>query len=305
MSEPAILAIDLGSSSARASLWDRRGDPIGETETQISHEFRHTPDEGVVADADELVDLIARAVDGTLEKAPDAPVQAVAISTFWHSVLGVDSSIKPTTPVLTWADRRAAGADAALREPLDGREAHRRSGRGLHCSYVPAQLVWLRGGFREAFVPPERGDEGAERAGVGPADPQLLGGAATAAGRPPWDRRGRHEEHLEPARGSAADDLVVGVPRPGGIGRGIARVEAGGRTAGRGRGRDPLPEDERADGVRAEAADVVEGGVPGVRPLLEELRVVLDDRLLGGGGERRRAEQQEGRDGDRQCDRQT
>jgi gluconokinase len=156
MPKPAILAIDLGSSSARASLWDSEGDSVEETETQLSHEFRYTPDEGVVADADDLVELIARAVDGTLEKAPDAPVQAVAISTFWHSVLGVDSSGEPTTPVLTWADRRAAGAAAELREKLDEREVHRRTGCVLHSSYVPAKLLWLEGAYPEAFAHSER-----------------------------------------------------------------------------------------------------------------------------------------------------
>jgi len=154
MPKPAILAIDLGSSSARASLWDRGGAPIEETETQLSHEFRH--DEGVVADADELLDLIASAVDGTLEKAPKAQVQAVAVSTFWHSVLGVDSSGEPTTPVLTWADRRAAGAAAELRERLDEREVHRRTGCVLHSSYVPAKLLWLEGAYAEAFARSER-----------------------------------------------------------------------------------------------------------------------------------------------------
>ena len=156
MIESRILAIDLGSSSARASLWDGEGDPIGETETQLFHEFRHTPDEGVVADADELVDLIARAVDDTLEKAPDAPVRAVAISTFWHSVLGVDGSGEPTTPVLTWADRRAAGAAAELRERLDEKEVHRRTGCVLHSSYLPAKLLWLEGATPEAFTRAER-----------------------------------------------------------------------------------------------------------------------------------------------------
>ena len=51
MREPAILAIDLGSSSARASLWDTKGDPVEDTETQLSYEFRDTPDGGVVATA--------------------------------------------------------------------------------------------------------------------------------------------------------------------------------------------------------------------------------------------------------------
>ncbi len=156
MAEPAILAIDLGSSSARASLWDTEGNPLEGTGTQLSYEFRNTPDGGVEADAEELLDLIVRAVDGTLEKADDTPVEAVAVSTFWHSTLGVDRSGEPTTPVLTWADRRASGAAAELRERLDEGEVHRRTGCVLHSSYLPAKLLWLEREAPEAFARTER-----------------------------------------------------------------------------------------------------------------------------------------------------
>jgi gluconokinase len=97
----------------------------------------------VAVDADELLDLVVRAIDGTLEKTGDAPISGVAASTFWHSVLGLDGEGRPTTPVLYWADRRAAGAARELRGRLDEAAVHRRTGCVLHSSYWPAKLVWL------------------------------------------------------------------------------------------------------------------------------------------------------------------
>ena len=83
-------------------------------------------------------------------------IAAVALSTFWHSVLGVDRRGAPTTPVFTWADRRAADAARELRERLDETAIHRRTGCVLHSSYWPAKLLWLSRSHPEAFEASER-----------------------------------------------------------------------------------------------------------------------------------------------------
>jgi gluconokinase len=78
------------------------------------------------------------------------------LSTFWHSVLGVDRRGAPITPVFTWADRRAADAARELRERLDETAIHRRTGCVLHSSYWPAKLLWLSRSHPEAFEASER-----------------------------------------------------------------------------------------------------------------------------------------------------
>src|SRR5215217_6420184 len=110
-----VLSIDVGSSSVRAGLYDGSGDDIEGTEVKLDYEFDYTPDGGASKDAGELLDLVARAVDGAISRAGDAAISGVAMSTFWHSVLGVDSGGRPTTPILTWADRRAAAVAPELR----------------------------------------------------------------------------------------------------------------------------------------------------------------------------------------------
>jgi gluconokinase len=144
-----ILAVDVGSSSVRAELYDGSGTREEGTETKLDYALEYTPEGGVAVDADELLDLIVRAIDGTLQRAGEASIAGVAASTFWHSVLGLDRDGRPTTPVLYWADRRAAGAARELRGGLDEAAIHRRTGCVLHSSYWPAKLLWLsheRGG---------------------------------------------------------------------------------------------------------------------------------------------------------------
>jgi gluconokinase len=104
-----ILSVDLGSSSVRAELYDDSGTRQEDTETKLDYELEYTPDGGVAVDADELLDLVVRAIDGALDNAGNTPISGVATSTFWHSVLGLDGDGRPTTPVLYWADRRGGG----------------------------------------------------------------------------------------------------------------------------------------------------------------------------------------------------
>jgi gluconokinase len=151
-----VLSVDLGSSSVRAEFYDGSGSREEGTETKLGYELEYTPDGGVTKDAAELLDLVARAIDGALDKGGDAPVSGVAMSTFWHSVLGLDSGGRPTTPVLSWADRRAAGAARELRQSLDEATIHRRTGCVLHSSYWPAKLRWLSRERAEAFERTER-----------------------------------------------------------------------------------------------------------------------------------------------------
>jgi gluconokinase len=146
-----ILSVDVGSSSVRAGFYDGAGEELEGTEVKLDYEFEYTPDGGASKDPGELLDLIAHAVDGALSNAEDTEISGVAMSTFWHSVLGVDRDGRPTTPVLTWADRRAAKSASDLRDSVNERPYHRRTGCVLHSSYWPAKLLWSKHVMPEAF----------------------------------------------------------------------------------------------------------------------------------------------------------
>lgn len=142
---PLVLALDLGTSSFRALLFDRNGQAVAGSEEQLRHTLRTTADGGAEAGPDALFDLLVRCVDGALDRAGAraGDIAAVGHSCFWHSLLGVDRRGDAVTPVLMWADRRSAAQANALEAEL-GPEVHDRVGAAFHSSYWPAKLRWLR-----------------------------------------------------------------------------------------------------------------------------------------------------------------
>jgi gluconokinase len=153
-----ILAVDVGSSSVRCSLYDETGVFIEGTGAGFPYAFATTREGGATLDANERCELVFEAVDETQARAGEwaGSILGVALSTFWHSVLGVDRQGRPTTPIFTWADHRAAEAAGELRERLDEAAVHRRTGCVLHSSYLPAKLLWLSRSWPGAFENTQR-----------------------------------------------------------------------------------------------------------------------------------------------------
>ena len=147
--EPLVLALDIGTSSTRAILFDAAGSKVGE-EAQHAYDQTTTPDGGVETDAEALLELTARCIDDIL-KGTDRPILAAGASCFWHSLLGVDAQGKPLTGVLSWADNRSAAWVSPLRSMLKERETHARTGAMFHTSYWPAKLLWLQHARPELF----------------------------------------------------------------------------------------------------------------------------------------------------------
>ncbi len=148
---PIVLAIDLGTSSARAILFDGRGRKIQGADSQIHYRMDTTDDGGVEIDADRLVEIVALAVDGLLTKTEGLRIEAVAVSTFWHSLMGVDDRNKAVTPLYSWNDTRASVAAQKLKLDIDESSLHARTGCVLHASYWPAKITWLRESDGELF----------------------------------------------------------------------------------------------------------------------------------------------------------
>lgn len=137
------LALDIGTSSVRSLLFDGQGRRIEGSEAQRSSELITTADGGVEIDPEALLTSSFACFDQTLVEAGQ-PVDAVGISCFWHSLMGVDAAGRPTTPVLMYSDTRSAPDVADLKAALNDDATHARTGCRLHASYWPSKLRWLR-----------------------------------------------------------------------------------------------------------------------------------------------------------------
>jgi gluconokinase len=140
----AILALDVGTSSARASLYDLRARALPNRAAHIAYSPRVTPEGGAEFDPNWLLDQVCSAIDAALQTNTTTPIAAVAISTFWHSLLGLAGDGRPLTPLYLWLDARSRAEAARLRQELHEQQVHARTGCVLHWSYWPAKLRWLR-----------------------------------------------------------------------------------------------------------------------------------------------------------------
>jgi gluconokinase len=142
---PFVLALDVGTSSTRALLFDASGAAVPDVVSQRTYVLTISAQGEVSVHADALAALVEQTIDETLRLAgPYAQqIAAVALDTFWHSLLGVDAAGRPLTPVITWEDTRPRNAVYQLRAQLDEQNVHSRTGVYFHASYWPAKLRWL------------------------------------------------------------------------------------------------------------------------------------------------------------------
>ena len=149
MQHTSVLGIDVGTSGVRAALFDEEGNQIDGAQATT----RRAPGNFTELDPDLLVEEVRRTINELPARpvAADPEIEAVAISVFWHGLMGVDANGAPTTPLLTWADTRAVQEAEELRAEFDEREVHARTGCRFHPSYWPAKLRWLKRERREQF----------------------------------------------------------------------------------------------------------------------------------------------------------
>ena len=143
---PFVLAIDVGSSSVRASLYDAQARPLEDTAVREATELTITPDGGVETSSEELAQRVERTVDGALARAGarSADIAAVALDAMAYTMCGLDGELRPITPFYLYAEGRSAEDASALRRELDFTAVYQRTGCPLHTSYLPARLRWLR-----------------------------------------------------------------------------------------------------------------------------------------------------------------
>ena len=173
---PVVLALDIGSSGIRAALFDERGREVAGANARSSYQstttnFRSmtsglatsdfaqsTISDFATFDAASLLEQVAQTLDALLAKVPEATtrIELLAISCFWHSLVGVDATGGATTPVLGWADARAAAAVYELRSEFAETKTHARTGCRFHSSYWTAKLRRLRNEEPEIFAATSR-----------------------------------------------------------------------------------------------------------------------------------------------------
>ncbi|WP_438433481.1 gluconokinase [Gorillibacterium sp. sgz500922] len=146
-----VIAADMGTTSVKTLLVDRQG-----TVLHAHSEFypMHTPSPEIAEqDPDRMLDAVLTGIGKLMQEATAEPeeILCVSFSAAMHSLMAVDEEGRPLTPLLTWADNRAAEHAAQLKRSELGPELFERTGTPIHPMSPLVKLLWLRERQPEIF----------------------------------------------------------------------------------------------------------------------------------------------------------
>ncbi|MGF1473828.1 MAG: gluconokinase [Rubrobacteraceae bacterium] len=147
-----FIGVDIGTTSTKTIAFDPEGAILAEE--SVGYELRSPQPSRAEQDPDEILEAVLgslAAVVQQVEETQNDKVSGVSFSAAMHSLLALDEEGNPLTPSITFADNRAAGQAARIREELDGPELHRRTGTPIHPMSPLAKLLWFREEDEETF----------------------------------------------------------------------------------------------------------------------------------------------------------
>jgi gluconokinase len=135
--DDVVIGVDIGTTSAKAVAFTADG------EARASGRCTHGAD--VEDDADVVADATVAAARDAVAQAAQAGhrVAALAFSSAMHSLIGLDERGAPITPMLTWADARAAEQADRLRAGGGALALQRRTGTPVHPMSPLVKLRWF------------------------------------------------------------------------------------------------------------------------------------------------------------------
>src|SRR5829696_8931959 len=143
VADTRVLALDLGTSSVRALVFDERGAAVPGVLARRPTHLDLTDEGKAELDPNEVVGALAECLDELAGAGGLDGVGHVATSCAWHSVIALGSDGRRLTGALTWADTRAAPLMAELRSKGDIDRLQAATGARPHTLYWTVKLPWL------------------------------------------------------------------------------------------------------------------------------------------------------------------
>lgn len=149
MTSARVLALDLGSSSVRALVFDETLRPVAVARRPVS--LVRGSGGAATLDAERYLADLVSCLDELHDDGRLDGVSTAAVCAQWHSLLGVDGHGRPTTEVITWADTRPQRSGPG---PEDADAFHQRTGTWCHRLYWSVRLPWLveSGGRSDGYL---------------------------------------------------------------------------------------------------------------------------------------------------------
>ena len=151
LSSHHVLAVDIGTSSVRAMVFDVSGEIVAKT--QIGYATVRPLPYFEEQDPEFVRQEVYRAIGQCLaEPAADpAKIEAVSFSSQMYGVIAVDEQGKPLTRNILWSDGRAEKQAARLKKEDTEHALYRETGCPINSIYPIAKILWLREHLPQVF----------------------------------------------------------------------------------------------------------------------------------------------------------
>lgn len=169
MQNPLVLAIDQGTTSSRAMVFDRKGQAVGLGQKEYPQFF---PEEGWVEQDAAAIwrDTLEVCRNALAEAEGKGKVEAIGITNQRETVvLWERATGKPLHNAIVWQDRRTAAWCEKLRGQWSEAELHQRTGLLFNPYFTATKLAWMLDN-----VPDARRRAGAGELAMGTVDCYLL-----------------------------------------------------------------------------------------------------------------------------------
>jgi glycerol kinase len=141
VSEPLIVAVDIGTTAVKAALFDRTLKSLDHTQSRL--ESRHPHPDWVEQDADKVFEAVVDSVAELLAKA-DGEIVACGLDHQGESIVAWDAETRAAlSPNVVWQCKRSTGILARLTEQGLAEEIERLTGMPLDPYFSASKLTWL------------------------------------------------------------------------------------------------------------------------------------------------------------------
>lgn len=143
MTRPAevIVGLDLGTTAVKAVAFGV--DAVWQYKEEREYPLLSPEPDWHVQDPETILAAVLDALSACVRGAGGAAVAGVSASTAMHGLIGLDERRRPLTPLLTWADGRAAEQARELRARGLAAALHRETGAPVHSQSPLAKIMWF------------------------------------------------------------------------------------------------------------------------------------------------------------------
>lgn len=136
-----ILTIDIGTTSTKVLLFDPALNQLAITKNDYPTTM--TADGFAEQNPDAIYEAVLTGIEDVLTDQPHK-VKTIVFSSAMHSLMGVDRSGKPLTPLMLWSDNRAVEQIDHLKSQPEAEKFFKKTGTPIHPMSPLAKILWLK-----------------------------------------------------------------------------------------------------------------------------------------------------------------